>query len=58
MSKKDLMEMISGMIDNLSTMKEHLEKEECQHAYEYADGIVNDSNELRNSLECLLETNE
>lgn len=42
------------MIDNLSTMKEHLQKEDYHDAYEYADGIVNDSNELRTSLEELL----
>ena len=57
MDKETLIRMVSGMIENLSTMKEHLEKEEYQHTYEYADGIVNDSDELRNSLECLLETN-
>lgn len=39
------------MIDNLSTMKEHLENEDYQDAYEYADGIVNDSNEIRTLLE-------
>lgn len=52
----NLIKMINSMIDNLSTMKEHLEKENYHHAYEYADGIVNDSNELRTTLENLQET--
>lgn len=54
MDKKELIKLIGSMIDNLSTMQEHIKNESYHDAYEYTDGIINDSGELQASIENLL----
>lgn len=50
MNKENLPEYINSMIRVLQLMKNAVEKDDYSEAYSYADGMVNDSEELRDIL--------